>query len=185
MACISKLANAIAYDCDSGATGLASALIINKADITSFSVDTSDYNTVKTLVLASGAKAYKIDTVKRSLVMSESLKVNEGAPNAYTHTANLITTGDRHLGSIIRAAAAMANGSFVILTKPVTTNLGLSGISVYGLYYGLSATSAERSSHDNGGWYSYTLETPENVIGEDNLFVLTSIYNTLYADAVG
>ena len=33
MACISKLANAIAYDCDTGATGLVSAIIINKADI--------------------------------------------------------------------------------------------------------------------------------------------------------
>ena len=185
MACITKLATAIAYDCDSGATGLASALIINKADIASFSVDVADYNTVKTLVLAPGATAYKIDTVKRSLVMSEALKVNEGAPNAYTHTANLITMGDRHLGSVIKVASAMPNGSFVILTKPVTANLGASGISVYGLYYGLSATSAERSSHDNGGWYSYTLETPENVIGEDNLYVLTSLYDTLYADAIG
>lgn len=185
MACISKLASAIAYDCDSGATGLVSALIINKEDIASFSVDAADYNTVKTLVLAPGAKAYKIDTVKRSLVMSEALKINEGAPNAYTHTATLTTTGDRHLGAVINVASTMANGSFVILTKPVTQNLGFSGISVYGLYYGLSATSAERSSHDNGGWYTYTLETPENVIGEDNLFALTSLYDTLYAGAVG
>lgn len=184
MACISKLAGAIAYDCDSGATGLVSALIINKEDIVSFSIDAANYNTVKTLVLAPGAKAYKIDTVKRSLVMSETLKVNEGAPNAYKHTANLITTGERHLGSVIKVASAMTNGSFVILTKPVTSSLGDSGISVYGLYYGLSATSAERSSHDNGGWYSYTLETPENVIGEDNLYALTSLYDKLYADAV-
>ena len=40
MACISKLASAIAYDCDTGATGLVSAIIINKADIASFTVDT-------------------------------------------------------------------------------------------------------------------------------------------------
>ena len=39
MACISKLARAIVYNCDSGATGLNSAIIINKADIASFSVD--------------------------------------------------------------------------------------------------------------------------------------------------
>ena len=39
MACISKLANAIAYDCDSGATGITRAVIINKADIASFVVD--------------------------------------------------------------------------------------------------------------------------------------------------
>ena len=41
MACISKLARAIPYNCDSGATGLNSAIIINKADIVSFSVDDS------------------------------------------------------------------------------------------------------------------------------------------------
>ena len=39
MACITKLAGAIIYSCDSGATGLNSAIIINKADIASFSVD--------------------------------------------------------------------------------------------------------------------------------------------------
>ena len=50
MACISKLANAIAYDCDSGATGLVSALIINKADIASFTVTAG--GTVSALTLA-------------------------------------------------------------------------------------------------------------------------------------
>ena len=41
MACISKLATAIAYDCDSGATGIKRAVIINKADIASFTVDSA------------------------------------------------------------------------------------------------------------------------------------------------
>ena len=62
MACITKLANAIAYDCDTGATGLVSAIIINKADIESFTIDTVG-STVSALKLSPGAKAFKIDTV--------------------------------------------------------------------------------------------------------------------------
>lgn len=176
MACISKLASAIAYDCDSGATGLASALIINKADIASFTADATGL--VSALTLAPGAKAYKIDTVKRTLVMSAALKINEGAPNAFSHSASIILTSAT---GVYGAITSFSNGSFVILAQVSGTRV----INAYGMYYGLSATSFERSTHDNGGWASVTLETPENVIGEDNLFVAGDVYSALYAAAVG
>lgn len=178
MACISKLTRAITYDCDSGATGLVSALIINKADIASFTVDTS--GSVSAFTLASGAKAYKIDTVKRSLVMSSALKVNEGAPNAFTHTATLtdMTRATSTYHFVI--SSAVSNGSFVIIYRPV----GGTQAVVNGLYYGMVATAFDRNSHDNGAWSTITLETPENVIGEDNLSMATSAYEALYAAAV-
>lgn len=179
MACISKLANAIAYDCDTGATGLVSAIIINKADIASFTV-TAPGMSVDTLTLNSDAKAYKIDTIKRSLVMSEALKVNDGAPNAYTHTANITITGENST-AVRDLKMAVTNGSFVILAK----KQGDTFARAYGLYYGMSATAADSSSHDNGGWTTLTLETPENVIGEDTLSVGYTLYNALYAAAVG
>lgn len=179
MACISKLASAIAYDCDTGATGLVSAIIINKADIASFTVNSAD-GTVTALTLVTGAKAYKIDTVKRSLVVSEALKINEGAPNAYTHTANITLTGED--SAALRAIkTAITNGSFVIVAR----RPGVEGGYVYGLYYGLSATATDYSSHDNGGWTTATLETPENVIGEDNLLATKNLYGSLYGAAVG
>lgn len=179
MACISKLASAIVYDCDTGATGITSALIINKADIASFSVDGAN-GVVTALALAPGAKAYKIDTVKRSLTVTEALKVNEGAPNALSHSASLVLTYGG--SSVLRAQrAALTNGSFVILAaRP-----GVEGAYVYGLYYGLSATATDYNSHDNGGWTTVTLETPENVIGEDNLAVFGPLYQLLYDAAVG
>lgn len=179
MACITKLASAIAYDCDNGATGLVSALIINKADIASFTVDAA--GTVTVLTLASGAKAYKIDTVKRSLVMSTALKVNDGAPNAFTHTATLTDMTPATSGNHFNISSAMSNGSFVIIFRPV----GGTQAVVNGLYYGMSATAFDRNSHDNGAWSTITLETPENVIGEDNLSMATSTYEALYAAAVG
>lgn len=179
MACITKLANAIAYDCDSGATGLVSALIINKADIASFKV--AGAGTVTGLTLVSGAKAYKIDTVKRSLVLSTALKVNDGAPNAFTHTATLTDMTPATSGTHFNISSAMANGSFVIISRPV----GGTTATVSGLYYGMSATAFDQSSHDNGAWSTITLETPENVIGEDNLSMGSADYSALYDTAVG
>ena len=178
MACISKLASAIAYDCDTGATGLVSAMIINKADIASITYDVGGL--VGGITLNSGAFAYKIDTVKRSLVVSASLKVNEGAPNAYTHTATIVDTGDRESTPGRARMAAYTNSSFVIITRPVNETFG----SVYGLYYGMSTTSVDYSTHDNGGWATVVASTPENVIGEDSLFVAGAVYDALYEAAV-
>ena len=177
MACITKLANAIAYDCDTGATGLASAFIINKADIASYVVG-DDSNV--SITMASGAKTYKIDTVKRSLVVSSALRVNDGAPNAYAHTVSGVITNTDTLGlrGILRA---IPNGQFVVCVK---LN-GLDDPRVYGMYYGLSATAIENNSHENGGWFSFTLETPENVIGEDHLVMGATGYDEMYAEAVG
>lgn len=176
MACISKLTNAIAYDCDTGATGLVSAIIINKADIASFTVDTVGLM-VSALTLNPGAKAFKIDTVKRSLVVSSALKINDGAPNAYSHSATIVYTGANYM-TLRKTMDAFANGSFVIIAK------GLSGLAfVYGLYYGLSATSSDRSSHDNGGWVTTVLSTPENVIGEDSITASDIVYDALYEAA--
>ena len=177
MACITKLANAIAYDCNTGATGLVSALIINKEDIASFTIDTSG-SAVSALTLKSGAKAFKIDPVKRSLVVSSALKVNDGAPNAYSHSATIVYTGDADT-ALRKTMDAFANGSFVILAK------GVRGSAVvYGLYYGLSATSSDRSSHDNAGWITTVLSTPENVIGEDSIAAPDKVYGALYAAAI-
>ena len=179
MACITKLANAIAYDCDSGATGLVSAMIINKADIASFDIDVST-GVIPRLSLVGGATPFRIDTVKRSLVVSSALKVNDGAPNAYTHSANIVYTGISN-AAYRNTMASLANGSFVIIVKRVGNSSG----DPYGLYYGLSATGSDSSSHDNGGWTTITLETPENVIGEDTLRLSDTVYDNLLAAAVG
>lgn len=178
MACISKLANAIAYDCDSGATGLLSALIINKSDIVGFAIS-SDGQGVMSLAIAEADRVFKIDTVKRTATASSALKVNDGAPNAFTHSVSFtITSAEEGVHSAI--SQAISNGRFVVLVKRASGSC-----QIYGLYYGLSATAYDRSTHDNGGWATVTLETPENVIGEDNLLIGSTYYNTLYETAVG
>ena len=177
MACISKLANAIAYDCDSGATGLVSALIINKADIASFVLSSPSATRVVSITMLDTKKAFKIDAVKRTITASTALKVNEGAPNAYAHKVAITPTSIAGLSAL---SQAFSNGSFVVITKDPSGSC-----YVYGLYYGLSATAYDRSSHDNGGWVTVTLETPENVIGEDNLYMDAADYDAMYTAAVG
>lgn len=178
MACISKLANAIAYNCDTGATGLVSALIINKADIAGFDID-APTGVISRLTLAEGATPFRIDTIKRSLVVSSALKVNDGAPNAYTHSASIVYTGI-HDAVYRDTMASLANGSFVIIVRRVGNSSG----DPYGLYYGMSVTGADSSSHDNGGWTTITMSTPESVIGEDTLTLVQSEYDRLYEAAV-
>lgn len=188
MACLSKIQSAITYDCDGGNVGLISALLINKEDISTITFGSDNPALVTDITLKKGASAYKIDTVKRTLVTTESLKVNEGAPNAYTHTATAVVTGVVASALFRDLINPVANGSFVILTKALrTVGSAFAGDTTrpFGLYYGMSATAVDRSSHENGGWYTITMATPERVIGEDALTLSVSTYDALYSAAVG
>ena len=179
MACISKLSAGFAYDCDTGATGIENAFIINKEDIASFTVDPTAPVIVNAVTLVSGTKAYKIDTPKRTLVVTESLKTNEGAPNALSFSAAITITAVDSYAFRIAVLRSLPNGSYVLFTKEAGNTY-----RVYGLYYGLSSTAYDRSTHDNGNWVTVTLATPEQVIGEDSLQVQQSTYNALYEAAV-
>ena len=179
MACISKLAGGFAYDCDTGATGIENAFIVNKEDIVSFAFDPGSPALVTSVTLAAGAKAYKIDTPKRTLVVTESLKVNEGAPNALSFSASLTITAVNNFLLRTNVLWAVPNGSFVLFTKETNAIY-----RVYGLYYGLFATAYGRTTHDNGNWITVTLETPEQFIGEDSLQVGSSVYTNIYNAAV-
>ena len=186
MACLSKIKSAIAYNCDGGNVGLISALLINKEDIASISFGADNPGLVSAITLKGGASAYKIDTVKRTLVITEALKVNEGAPNAFTHSATATVTAALGANTFSDLINPSVNGSFVVLTLiPKTPEQPSGSVRAYGLYYGMSATALDRSSHENGGWYTITMATPERVIGEDALSMLTNPYAALYDAAVG
>lgn len=182
MACISKLSAGFAYDCDTGATGIESAFIINKEDIASFATSADKPSLVTEMTITPSANIYRIDTPKRTLVIKESLKINESAPNAMSHEATLIITKAISRSSVAELSTTinpLTNGSYVIIIK------GPDGIPrIYGLYYGLSANSIDRSTSDNGGWYTITLSTPEQVIGEDAMLCGLELYNRLYEAAV-
>lgn len=188
MACISKILNSFDYECNSGATGIVDALLIEKADIASF-VCSGTSGAVNSIVLNQKNVVRRIDTPKRALVLNTALKVNEGAPNAFTHSGTLTITALTPRDSSETALLAkgiinpMANSSFVILAKTPGPSGGFI-YKVYGLYYGMSATGIDQSTHENGGWYTISFSTPENVIGEDVMVMTETEYERLKALAV-
>lgn len=179
MACITKLAGGFGYDCDTGSSGIENAFIVNKEDIASFTFDPTATTIVSAVTLAAGAKAFKIDTPKRTLVVTESLKINEGAPNALSFSASLTITAVNNFTFRQNVLRAIPNGSFVLFSKEANGTY-----RVFGLYYGLSATAYDRTTHDNGNWITVTMGTPEQFIGEDSLQVQQSVYLSLYNAAV-
>lgn len=186
MACLTKIQSAITYDCDRGALALKDAMLINKEDILSVTFTADNPALIANITLKEGTSAYKIDTVRRTLVTTESLKINEGAPNAFAHTATIVVTEGAASVLFRNLINPAANGSFVIITRTLKDAITSSSmIRPFGLYYGLSVTAIDRSSHENGGWYTITMATPERVIGEDSLSLDAPSYQALYDAAIG
>lgn len=171
MACISKIGKAIEYDCQNGYASIDSALIINRADIQTSTVANF---VVTALTLKAGATAFKVDTVKKSVTAVETLRVNEGAPNAF-HQEIKLTVYDKE-DTVL--ANALSNADAVVLYKTG------SSYRATGMRYGLKATASEYDAHNNGGWTTFTLSTPDNVVGENKLSVSASVYNNLYSTAM-
>lgn len=188
MACISKIISSFDYECSSGATGILEALLIEKADIASFAYSSAS-GEISSVVLNSSGAVRLIDTPKRVLVLNTALKVNEGAPNAFTHSGTLTITALAPRNSATTSFLAteiinpMANSSLVIIAKTPGL-LGMYLYRIYGLYYGMSVTGIDQSTHDNGGWYTVSFSTPENVIGEDTTMLQGEEYTRLRGLAV-
>lgn len=171
MACISKIGKAIEYDCQNGYASIDSALIINRADIQASTVVNF---VVAALTLRAGATAFKVDTVKKSVTAVETLRVNEGAPNAF-HQEIKLTVYDK-VDTVL--ANALSNADAVVLYKTGGT------YRAAGVRYGLKATASEYDAHNNGGWTTFTLSTPDNVVGENKLIINSTLYNKLYSEAL-
>lgn len=171
MACISKIGWAIEYDCQNGYASIDSALIINRADIQTSTVVNF---VVAALTLKAGATAFKVDTVKKSVTAVETLRVNEGAPNAF-HQEIKLTVYDK-VDTVL--ANALSNADAVVLYKTGDT------YRAAGVRYGLKATASEYDAHSNGGWTTFTLSTPDNVVGENKLIINSTLYNKLYSEAL-
>ena len=175
MGCLSKISQAIAFDCVTS-NGLVQAVMINKDDIISWSV-TGDEVTVITLI--GGGKGVQITTNKRSLIASETLRVNDVAPNGFTHELTVAVFDQKLYASI---ANQLANGNVIVLTKAAA---GTDFVyRAYGMAWGLMATSSARTSHENGGVGTFTMSTPDSVVGEDALTVKGALFDTLYNTAI-
>lgn len=156
MACLSKISGAISFDCANGFVGFTGASLINKDDINSVTVAGG----VVTVLTFSGS-AYSVATQRKALSVVETARVNESAPNAFSHEVT-ITVYEKENPALFNQ---LVNGNIVLITKHA------SHYRAFGLYYGLRVSASNMSSSENGGWATFTLSTPEGVIGEDYLTV--------------
>ena len=167
MACLQKISSAIDYDCANGFVGFSQVAMINKADIQSFVVDAS--KAVIALNIGSGAP-YGVASQKKGFSVSETVRVNDGAPNAYVHEVT-VTVYEKENPLLFNQ---LANGDVVFIAKRAKY------CRIYGLFYGLQPTASSMNSNENGGWATFTFTTPEGVLGEDYLTVKDTVYTAIF-----
>lgn len=170
MACIKKLSGGIQFDCETGSQGFINAIVVNLGDVTSMAVAGSEVSTITV-----AGTWFKIDTVKKSLIVNESLRVNDGAPNGIAQEA-IITVYDKNNAELINQ---LKNSRLALMTL---TSRGQ--YRIYGAYNGLQATALTGSSDANGGWLTFTMSTPEGVIGEEYLTVAKPAFTAAWSGAV-
>ena len=167
MACLQKISSAIDYDCANGFVGFSQVAMINKADIQSFVVDAS--KVVTALNIGSGVP-YGVASQKKGFSVSETVRVNDGAPNAYVHEVT-VTVYEKENPLLF---SQLANGDVVFIAKRSKY------CRIYGLFYGLQPTASSMNSNENGGWATFTFTTPEGVLGEDYLTVKDTVYTAIF-----
>lgn len=167
MACLQKISSAIDYDCANGFVGFSQVAMINKADIQSFVVDAS--KAVTALNIGSSVP-YGVASQKKGFSVSETVRVNDGAPNAYVHEVT-VTVYEKENPLLFNQ---LANGDVVFIAKRAKY------CRIYGLFYGLQPTASSMNSNENGGWATFTFTTPEGVLGEDYLTVKDTVYTAIF-----
>lgn len=110
---------------------------------------------------------------KKSFSVSESTRVNDNAPNAYVHEVT-VTVFEKENPKLFNE---LVNGKLVFFTNYRNY------YRVFGLYYGLSVTASAMNSSENGGWATFTLTTPEAVVGEDYLTVEATVASQVFTGA--
>ena len=167
MACLQKISSAIDYDCANGFVGFSQVAMINKADIESFTVDASG---VVTAVSVRNAAVYGVASQKKGFSVSETVRANDGAPNAYAHEVT-VTVYEKENPLLFNQ---LANGDVVFIAKRAKY------CRIYGLYYGLQPTASSMNSNENGGWATFTFTTPEGVLGEDYLTAKDTVVTAIF-----
>ena len=113
---------------------------------------------------------YGVASQKKGFSVSETVRVNDGAPNAYVHEVT-VTVYEKENPLLFNQ---LANGNVVFIAKRAKY------CRIYGLFYGLQPTASSMNSNENGGWTTFTFTTPEGVLGEDYLTVKDTVYTEIF-----
>ena len=119
MACIKKITDNLAFDCNNpgliaGIVGIEEAIIINFEDVSSVSASPSTGSAL--ITLKDGTKGYTIQCVKNSVQITEAARANDNAPTMLELTANIKLLSALPVVAYING---LLSGSFLLAVKTV------------------------------------------------------------------
>lgn len=178
MACISKLAQNLTFDCAKAAEptsirGVEELILVNYSDISNYSVDAVG---LATITMATGTTGYVFNSVNNSVSATIAAKLNDIIATAQEHSVvvklidNGGTIGARELSNLINA---LQLGSFIACVLTTSGNY-----FVYGLMSGLECSEIAGDSATDG-IISVTLKTPDAAGGDRLLSITKATYDGL------
>ena len=174
MACIKTLNKAITYDCQPGSVGIAEMYLINFDDVTSATVNASNYMT--DIALGSGAKTVPVECYKNGAKLTESLKLSD--VSAGLDQSIMFTLYDKTTANANLIMAALLSGRFMAAVKLNDIN---AAPLLVGYICGLEISQADTDSSAAGGFTTVTIKTPDDARGENRITIASAAWTTIAA----
>lgn len=177
MACIKKITDDLAFDCNNpgliaGIAGVEEAIIINFEDVSSVSVTSSTGSAL--ITLKDGTKGYTIQCVKNSVQITEAARANDNAPTMLELTANIKLLSALPVVTYING---LLSGSFLLAVKTKNNQYYLLGV-----HSPLEVSDMVTDSATDGVTTA-TLKTPDGACGDYRYSIAAELYNELKTKA--
>lgn len=177
MACIKKITDDLAFDCNNpgliaGIVGVEEAIIINFEDVSSVSATPSTGSAL--ITLKAGTKGYTIQCVKNSVQITEAARANDNAPTMLELTANIKLLSALPVVTYING---LLSGSFLLAVKTKTNQYYL-----LGAHSPLEVSDMVTDSATDGVTTA-TLKTPDGACGDYRYSITPELYNELKTKA--
>lgn len=177
MACIKKITDDLAFDCNNpgliaGIVGVEEAIIINFEDVSSVSATPSTGSAL--ITLKAGTKGYTIQCVKNSVQITEAARANDNAPTMLELTANIKLLSALPVVTYING---LLSGSFLLAVKTKTNQYYL-----LGAHSPLEVSDMVTDSATDGVTTA-TLKTPDGACGDYRYSITAGLYNQLKTKA--
>lgn len=173
MACIKKISQDLAFDCNnpgliSGIVGIEEAVIVNYDDVSSISVSSSTGAAIVTL--KAGTRGYTIQCVKNSVQVTEAVRANDNAPSMLE-----ISVAAKLLSSlpVVTYIMGLLSGSFLVAVKTKTNQYFM-----LGCHSPLEVSDFATDSAADGV-STATLKTPDGSCGDYRYTITAEQYNSL------
>lgn len=172
MACIKELNNAITYDCKGGTVNVAELYLINRSQISAYTVDATG-TIINTVTLTTGAKTVPVECYKAGVKVIEALKAGDARAGVDQSLTFLLYNKGANSQAIIKA---LLSGSFMAAVRFADLNADK---IMLGVVSGLEISQLDTDSSANGGFTTVTVKTPDDAAGESRMKLADAAWDTI------